>query len=156
MRLCWSSRSLRKLQDDALHSPVSPTCRPYVFEGVDEGGRWYNGSRRTDGPTNVGGFQFHMCELRSATGTLSSGLGERTDGRTDRSDDIRRPYENPLCGSVCATTKQQLRQRETMTARSSKQHDPLPDHRSILWDPGCVWRFAGRADFRRWRRFDDV
>lgn len=31
----------------------------------------------------VGGFQFHMCELRSTTGTLSSGLDERTDGRMD-------------------------------------------------------------------------
>lgn len=56
------------------------------------------------GWTDVGGFQFHMCELRSTTGTLSSGLG-----RTDRFDDVRRPHENPPCGSVCATTKQQLR-----------------------------------------------
>lgn len=36
--LCWSFRSLRKLQDDAsLPSPLR--VRPYVFEGVDEGGR---------------------------------------------------------------------------------------------------------------------
>jgi len=27
------------------------------------------------GRMDVGGFQFHMCELRSTTGTLSSGLG---------------------------------------------------------------------------------
>lgn len=34
--LCWSFRSLRKLQDDAR---LSPLCKPYVFEGVDEGDR---------------------------------------------------------------------------------------------------------------------
>jgi len=67
------------------------------------------------GRMDVGGFQFHMCELRSTTGTLSSGLG-----RTDRSDDVRHPHENPLCGSVCATTKQQLRQRDNESVKTAQ------------------------------------
>lgn len=86
-----------------LVSPLLLQCRPYVFEGVDEGDRWYNGSKRT-----CRGFQFHMCELRSTTGTLSSGLDERTDGQIWRRPTP--PWKSP-CGYVCATTKQQLCQR---------------------------------------------
>lgn len=95
------------------------------------------------GRTDVGGFQFHMCELRSTTGTLSSGLG-----RTDRSDDVQRPHENPLCGSVCATTKQQLRQRDNVS-KSIKTAQPFACPSLVFWGLGTARRFAD-VDF--WTR----
>lgn len=111
------------------------------------------------GRMDVGGFQFHMCELRSTTGTLSSGLG-RTDARTDSTtSDV--PCENPPCGSVCATTKQQLPASETTSARASKQRNPSPDHRwssgdsqdtrisgdaTAQWRSGWIPRFADREN----------
>lgn len=83
--LCWSSRSLRKLQDDA---PLPCPSSPFTPFSLSAGHMYSRGWTKVIGDImeangRVGGFQFHMCELRSTTGTLSSGLDERTDGRTD-------------------------------------------------------------------------
>lgn len=86
-----------------------------------------------------------MCELRSTTGTLSSGLG-----RTDRSDDVRRrPHENPPCGSVCATTKQQLRQ---VRQRQRERQNSATLHLTITGPLGP----QSRGEARRTRGFSEA
>lgn len=100
--------------------PFALSRRPYVFEGVDGGGRWYNGSRRTDGRRGLS-----VPHVWTSQHNGNPFFGLRMDGRTDRFDDVRRPYENPPCGSVCATTKQQLRQRDGGDGESVKTAQPF-------------------------------
>ena len=93
-----SSRSLHKLRDDV--PPCQPE-RPYVFEGVDQGGRWYNGSATRTA------FSSTCVNSPSITATLSANGG---DGQTDRV--VQHPHDNPPAGgsarSLAYATKQQL------------------------------------------------
>lgn len=69
---------------------------------------------------------------------------ERTNGRTER-DHVGHPRENPSCGFVCATTKQQLRQRND-DSKNRQNSATLCLRWSVLWgfsSHGGFRRFAG-------------
>lgn len=121
--------------------PFALSRRPYVFEGVDEGGRWYNGSRRTDGRRGLS-----VPHVWTSQHNGNPFFGLRTDGRTDRFDDVRRPpWKSPVRVRLRNNKTTAASQRDNVS-ESVKTAQPFAWPSLVL---GALGRFAGHADFRR-------
>lgn len=102
-----------------------PSRMPYVFEGVDEGGRWYNGSRRTDGRR---GLSVTHVWTSQHNGNPFFGL------RTDRQ--IRRRPTSPWKSPV----RVRLRNNKTTAApvRRRQRQNSATLRLTVHWSSGAL------------------
>lgn len=130
----------------ASPSPHPFQCRPYVFEGVDEGGRWYNGGKRTD---ERRGLSVPHVWTSQHNGNPFFGV-RRTDGRTDRSDDVwTPPWKSPV--------RVRLRNKTTAASARRWQRDRQNNVTLDAWPSLVLFEGGGRvlsktecANFRKW------
>lgn len=107
--------------------PFALSHRPYVFEGVDEGGRWYNGSRRMDGRRGLS-----VPHVWTSQHNGNPFFGLRTNGQ------IRRRPTSPwkslvrvrLRNNKTTAAPARRRQRERQNSATLQ-----PDHR---WSSGAL------------------
>lgn len=121
--------------------PFAYPCRPYVFEGVDEGGRWYNGSRRTNGRR---GLSVPHVWTSQHNGNPFFGL------RTDRQ--IRRRPTSPWKSPV----RVRLRNNKTTAAparRWQRERQNNATLRLTITGPLGPW---GSGELRRTRGFSEA